>query len=113
MDLESLIDRSALNELEARVVKNGALATCQFGDVTLACFVDPSATDLDDDVVIARADGDDWAELERFGFWTDAQRALGPLIDASIEQVPIDDEHWPSPTMVIPLTDGGIEVCCS
>ena len=103
------VDQSALHALEARFSEKCALASCQVGDVSLA-VVDEGETELDRGTVVLRSNGDEWLEVDRCASWTDALRILGQLLDQIMDEIPIDPIDQPSPTMVIPLTDGGIQV---
>lgn len=102
-------DRSALHALEARVGEQCALASCQVRDALFA-VVDAGGTKSDRGTVVLRSSGDEWLEVDRCVYWTDALRVLGQLLDQIIDEVPIDPIDQPSPTLVIPLRDGGVEV---
>ena len=103
------VDRSTLHALEARFGEECALASCQVGGALLAVIDEPE-TDPDRGTVVLRSNGDEWLEADRCASWTDARRVLGHLLDQIMDEIPIDPIDQPSPTMVIPLTDGGVEV---
>jgi hypothetical protein len=100
------VDRSGLQELEASMGQDNALASCRFGNTTLAVINDPKEADLSRGTVVLRAADSGWIEVERTMFWTDALRVLGRLLDEEIELIPVDPIDRPSPTLVIPCEDG-------
>ena len=103
------VDRSALHALEARFGEECALASSQVGDVRLA-VVDAGEAEPDRGTVVLRSHGDEWLEVDRCAFWTDALRVLGQLLDQIMDEIPVDPINQPSPTIVIPLADGGVQV---
>jgi len=103
------VDRSALHALEARVGWEFALATCQVRDTHFA-VVATGETEPDRGTVVLRSRCDEWLEVDLCAYWTDALRVLGQLLDQIIDEVPIDPIDQPSPTLVMPLNDGGVEV---
>jgi hypothetical protein len=103
------VDRSALHALEARVGEQCALASCQVRDAFFA-VVGAGEMQPDRGTVVLRSSGDEWLEVDRCDFWTDALRVLGRQLDQVIDEVPVDPIDQPSPTLLIPLSEGGVEV---
>jgi hypothetical protein len=103
------VDRTALHALEARVGEECALASCQVRD-TLFAVVNTRETEPDRGTAVLRSSGDEWLEVDRCAFWTDALRVIGQLLDQVIDEVPVDPIDQPSPTLVMPLSDGGVEM---
>jgi hypothetical protein len=103
------VDRSALHALEARVGEECALVSCQVRD-TLFAVVVARETEPDRGTTVLRSSGDEWLEVDRCAFWTDALRVIGQLLDQVIDEVPVDPIDQPSPTLVMPLRDGGVEM---
>jgi hypothetical protein len=103
------VDRSALHALEARVRRECALVSCQVPEAQFV-VVDAGETEPDPAIVILRSSSDEWTEVDRYAFWTDGLRALGQVLDQIIDKVPVDPIDQPSPTLLVPLSEGGVEV---
>ena len=104
------VDRTGLQDLEARVGTVNAYASCLLGEGAFAVVGDQGDKAGDFMVVIQQAVGPEWVAVSRHELWTDAYRALGELIDDAIDRVPIDPIDRPSPTILIAGDNGCVEV---